>query len=167
MDRRSFGKLLFAAGATAALPLPSLGATAQAGSRAGYVWAVAMAKAKGTVSPEILAKGLKVTPHVAEGLYARLLSRGVITQSAGIGTAVAPVFQAQKGFAVAAQAVAQAASPAKPDIAPLREAAREVLIEQDRPEASPEPACDTDPEDSLPEDQDPSPQTDAPGPTEV
>lgn len=113
MNRREFTKLSGASLAAAALPLPSLGAAASHGTaRAGYIWAVATAKAQGAVSSDMLVRQLGVSPRAARALHARLIARGVVRapNAAGLSRAVAPLFQG----GIPAPAAAQAASAARP-----------------------------------------------------
>lgn len=121
MDRRSFGKMLFATGAVAAVPLP-VSAVTQGAGRTGYIWAVAAAKARGSVSPEILEGALNVSPRAARALYARLMERGVITQVAGVGRVAAPVLQA--GRSVVAKSVGGAVARQASTRPDLRDVAR-------------------------------------------
>lgn len=116
MNRREFTKLSGASLAAAALPLPSLGAAASHGTaRAGYIWAVATAKAQGAVSSDMLVRQLGVSPRAARALHARLIARGVVRapNAAGLSRAVAPLFQGGIPVPAAAQA-ASAAQPSAP-----------------------------------------------------
>lgn len=83
-----------ASAAVTAIPVPPLGATAPM-VRGRYAWAVAAAKARTTISADLLATSLKVSTDQAASLMARLQARGVVAvpNAAGMARVVAPVFR--------------------------------------------------------------------------
>lgn len=58
-----------------------------------YTWAHLIARARGSVSPDLLARQLRITPQAAEAVFQSLLRNGVVRAptAAGIAQAVKPM----------------------------------------------------------------------------
>ena len=95
MNRRQFTASLGAACASTVLPLPALCAAAAPAALppATYTWAHLIARARGTVSPDLLARQLRITPQAAEAVFQSLVRDGVIRAptAAGVASAVKPM----------------------------------------------------------------------------
>lgn len=95
MNRREFTASLGAVAASTVLPLGALRAAAPSVTipPATYHWAHLIARARGSVSPDLLARQLRITPHAAEAVFQSLVRDGVIRTptAAGIAQAVKPM----------------------------------------------------------------------------
>lgn len=77
MNRREFHTLLAASIAAPAAFAGRSAVAATAVPQGQYLWAAAVAKAQGSVSPQGISAALKVSPQAAEALCAQLVARGV------------------------------------------------------------------------------------------
>jgi hypothetical protein len=95
MDRRTFHKGLVGGVVVAGLPISTAAAVAKPVTGPLYTWAVAIARAQNRVSPELLARQLRISQAAATELYASLISKGVVRAPmfGGIARAVEPVFK--------------------------------------------------------------------------
>jgi len=95
MDRRTFHKGLVGGAVAVGLPIPSVAAATKPVTGPLYTWAVAIARAQNRVSPELLARQLRISQAAATELYASLISNGVVRAPmfGGIARAVEPLFK--------------------------------------------------------------------------
>ncbi|WP_110553637.1 twin-arginine translocation signal domain-containing protein [Pseudaestuariivita atlantica] len=97
MNRRDFLASSGAAAGLAAVPVPVKAATlTKTAQPARYVWAVAMAQARGHVSAEVIAQSLKLPMNEAAALVTKLQTRGIVGAASanGVARATAPLFRA-------------------------------------------------------------------------